>query len=220
MPLLVLSSAASAVGGSTVYTGTITEGNANAYAGWSFLVSGFVNSVNNGYFACTASSATTLTLSNAHGIAEGHAATAFGGWILACKELNGGIYLTRLPRATIKLDGSVQPGVPDNWYFVGPGTNPSITEYSGTKFALVFTYLSHLNVRIVDIAAWGWIDRANFVLGDDRLKEFPNIARWFAGIDARPAVARARAIGKDIPFKREMDEEARRNLFPQNYIAA
>jgi GST-like protein len=73
---------------------------------------------------------------------------------------------------------------------------------------------------IVDIAAWGWIDRANFVLGDGRRDEFPNIARWFAAIDARPAVARARAIGKDIAFKRDMDEAARRNLFPQNYVAA
>jgi GST-like protein len=73
---------------------------------------------------------------------------------------------------------------------------------------------------IVDIAAWGWIDRANFVLGEGRLGEFPDISRWFAGIDARPAVTRARAISKDLTFKREMDEEARRNLFPTNYVAA
>jgi GST-like protein len=73
---------------------------------------------------------------------------------------------------------------------------------------------------IVDIAAWGWIDRANFVLGEGRLGEFPDISRWFAGIDARPAVTRARAISKNLTFKREMDEEARRNLFPTNYVAA
>jgi GST-like protein len=73
---------------------------------------------------------------------------------------------------------------------------------------------------IADIAAWGWVDRANFVLGEGRLKEFPNVAKWFADIDARPAVARARAISKDIAFKREMDEQARRNLFPQNYAVA
>ena len=81
-------------------------------------------------------------------------------------------------------------------------------------------YLVSENYTIVDIAAWGWIDRANFVLGEGRLGEFSNIARWFAGIDARPAVARARAIAKDVTFKREMDDEARRNLFPQNYIPA
>jgi GST-like protein len=72
---------------------------------------------------------------------------------------------------------------------------------------------------IVDIAAWGWIDRANFVLGEGRRDEFTNISRWFAAIDARPAVARARAIGTKLEFKREMDEETRRALFPQNYMA-
>ena len=52
------------------------------------------------------------------------------------------------------------------------------------------------------------------------LGPYSNIARWFAGIDARPAVARARAIAKDVTFKREMDDEARRILFPQNYVPA
>lgn len=75
-------------------------------------------------------------------------------WILSAKELNGGIYITRLPKAIVNADGSVQPGIPDNWYFVGPGTNPSVAEYNGTQFILMFTYLSHMNVRIVDIATW------------------------------------------------------------------
>jgi len=82
------------------------------------------------------------------------------------------------------------------------------------------TFMVGNDYTIVDIAAWGWIDRANFVLGEGRLGEFPNISKWFAGIDARPAVARARAIAKDLTFKREMDEEARRNLFPTNYAVA
>jgi GST-like protein len=82
------------------------------------------------------------------------------------------------------------------------------------------TFMVGKDYTIVDIAAWGWIDRANFVLGEGRLGEFPNLSRWFASIDARPAVARARAIGKDLTFKRDLDEEARRALFPQNYVAA
>jgi hypothetical protein len=73
---LVLSAAAAASGGSTVYTGTITGGGANAFAGIYFVVAGFVTAANNGTFVCTASTTTTLTLTNAAGVAETHAGTA------------------------------------------------------------------------------------------------------------------------------------------------
>ncbi len=61
---------------STVYSGTITGGTGNGFAGDSFTIAGFTNAANNGTFACTASTATTLTCSNAAGIAETHAGTA------------------------------------------------------------------------------------------------------------------------------------------------
>jgi GST-like protein len=71
---------------------------------------------------------------------------------------------------------------------------------------------------IADMSAWGWIDRAKFVLGgDDPLAPFAELKRWFEAVSARPAVERARAVGKDHPFKREFDEETRRALFPSNY---
>jgi GST-like protein len=72
---------------------------------------------------------------------------------------------------------------------------------------------------IADISAWGWLDRASRVLpGDgDPLAAFPNLQRWFRAIDSRPAVAKARAVGKDHAFKKEVDEETRRALFPSNY---
>ena len=73
---------------------------------------------------------------------------------------------------------------------------------------------------IVDISAWGWLDRATMVLGEGELNAFANLKRWFDGINARPAVAAARSVGKDISFKSERDEEALRALFPQNYAAA
>jgi GSH-dependent disulfide-bond oxidoreductase len=74
---------------------------------------------------------------------------------------------------------------------------------------------------IVDMAAWGWIDRAGFALGgEDPLGGFPNLKRWFRSVDARPAAVRARAIGKDHAFKQEMDEAARRAMFPSNYPKA
>lgn len=73
---LTLTAAATAVGANTVYTGTITGGAANALAGLDFTVSGFVGAGNNGTFVAVASTATTLTLVNAAGVAETHAATA------------------------------------------------------------------------------------------------------------------------------------------------
>ncbi len=71
-----LTSVANAAGGNTVYTGTVTGGAANALAGTTFIVAGFTNAANNGTFVATASTATTLTLANAAGVAETHAATA------------------------------------------------------------------------------------------------------------------------------------------------
>ncbi|CAH0125508.1 glutathione S-transferase family protein [Roseomonas sp. CECT 9278] len=75
---------------------------------------------------------------------------------------------------------------------------------------------------IADMSAWGWIDRASRVMkGEaDPLAAFPNIKRWFQGIDARPAVARARAVGKDHAFKKDSDEQSKRAMFPSNYAAA
>ena len=74
---------------------------------------------------------------------------------------------------------------------------------------------------IADISAWGWIDRAAIVLGgSDPLDAYPNIRRWFQAINARPAVARARAVGSDHVFKQEMDDDAKRAMFPSNYSTA
>ena len=61
---------------STDYTGTITGGFGNGFAGDSFVIAGFTNAANNGTFTCTASTGTTLTCSNAAGVKETHAGTA------------------------------------------------------------------------------------------------------------------------------------------------
>ena len=72
---------------------------------------------------------------------------------------------------------------------------------------------------IADMAAWGWLQRANRVLAteDDALMPFPNLKRLYETVDARPAAARARQVGKDHAFKSISDEETRRALFPSNY---
>jgi GSH-dependent disulfide-bond oxidoreductase len=80
-------------------------------------------------------------------------------------------------------------------------------------------YIVGSGYTIADMSAWGWLDRASKVLRgkDDPLASFPELKRWFAAVDARPAVSRARAVGKDHAFKVELDEEAKRALFPSNY---
>lgn len=75
---LTLSAAAAAVAGVTAYTGTITGGGSNAFAGFTFTVAGFSTAANNGTFICTASTTTVLTLENVNGAVESHAATATG----------------------------------------------------------------------------------------------------------------------------------------------
>lgn len=72
---LTLTAAGNASAGSTIYNGTI-GGAGNDFAGQNFLVSNFTNGANNGVFLCTASTNTTITLSNASGVAETHAGTA------------------------------------------------------------------------------------------------------------------------------------------------
>lgn len=71
--LLVLSAVAAGTG---AYTGTITGGGSNAYAGYTFTIAGFTNAANNGFFLCTASTTTVLTLVNPASVVETHAGTA------------------------------------------------------------------------------------------------------------------------------------------------
>ena len=86
----------------------------------------------------------------------------------------------------------------------------------GKEFIVGDTY------TIADISAWGWLDRASRVLkGEaDPLAPYPNLKRLFETVDARPAVARARAVAKSHPFKKVSDEESKRALFPSNYPPA
>lgn len=82
-------------------------------------------------------------------------------------------------------------------------------------------YILGREYSIADMSGWGWLDRAPRALPGDGepLAAFPNLKRWFQAIDARPAVARARAVGKEHTFKKEMDDDARRALYPSNYPA-
>ena len=78
-------------GSSTVYTGTFPNGGGNAYAGLIFTVAGFTNAGNNttvGY-VCTASTTTTITLSNPAGVNETHSGTAVSAGAVYWDQQNG-----------------------------------------------------------------------------------------------------------------------------------
>ena len=83
-------------------------------------------------------------------------------------------------------------------------------------------YIVGEGYTIADISAWGWLDRASRVRkGEaDPLAPFPHLKRLFETVDARPAAVRARTVGKDHDFKKAVDEETRRALYPSNYPPA
>ena len=69
---------------------------------------------------------------------------------------------------------------------------------------------------IVDMAVWGWARVVPFVLGEDAWSTMPNLKRLFDEISARPAAQRANALKEKYAFKADMDDDARKHLFPQN----
>jgi GST-like protein len=83
-------------------------------------------------------------------------------------------------------------------------------------------YIVGKEYTLADISTWGWLIRAPRVMkgSEDALAEYPNLKRWFERVDARPAAARAKDAGKDHAFKKDMDEQAKRALFPSNYPKA
>ncbi|GGQ12025.1 glutathione S-transferase family protein [Shewanella litoralis] len=81
-------------------------------------------------------------------------------------------------------------------------------------------YLVGDEYTIADVSAWGWIDKATVVLGEEGLAPYPNLQRWFDSVSARPAIETARNFGKDVAFKGEFDDEAKRAFFPQNFPKA
>jgi len=88
----------------------------------------------------------------------------------------------------------------------------------------VSPYLAAETYTIADMAAYSWIDwadRNQLVLGNELAwARWLHLRRWFLDIAKRPAAARARNAGKDLPLKTAFDEETLRALFPQNYEQA
>jgi len=72
-------------------------------------------------------------------------------------------------------------------------------------------YLAGGDYTIADMAVWPWTRRPERQ-GVDR-DEYPNFKRWFAAIEARPAVQRGVQVLAEQQSTGTLSEEARRNMF-------
>lgn len=144
---LTLTSVANASGSTTVYSGTITGGASNAFAGMQFTVGGFTNNQNNGTYTASASTATTLTLLNSQGTAETTAASTRSDGavfidnqdgtktlLFAKSPTAGQMYFIGVAGILYMGDGldtvKYTPGNPNGliwkWGILAPGKQPSI----------------------------------------------------------------------------------------------
>jgi GST-like protein len=78
------------------------------------------------------------------------------------------------------------------------------------------TYMLGEKYSLVDMAVWGWARAVPFILGEDAWAKLPHLKRHLDAINARPAAQRAEALKSRFAFKAEMDDDARKQLFPQN----
>lgn len=71
---------------------------------------------------------------------------------------------------------------------------------------------------IVDMAVWGWAGRLPYVVGTGEAtwERYPQLKRLLDTISARPAAQRIEALRARHAFKTEMDEQARKFMYPQN----
>ncbi len=77
-------------------------------------------------------------------------------------------------------------------------------------------YMMGDQYTIVDMSLWGWARVIPFILGADAWEKLPNVKRWLDNINTRPAAQRTEVLKTQFQFKTEMDEEARKILFPGN----
>jgi len=83
-------------------------------------------------------------------------------------------------------------------------------QLAGHKYMLGDRY------TLVDMAVWGWARAIPRILGDGAWEKLPNLKRLFDEINARPAAKRVEALKDKHAYKMEMDDIAKRAMFPQN----
>jgi GST-like protein len=77
-------------------------------------------------------------------------------------------------------------------------------------------YMLGSSYTIVDMALWGWARLIPHVMGNpEAWNRFANVRRLHDEINSRPSAAGVERLRNQYKFKTEMDEEARRFMFPQ-----
>ena len=67
---------------------------------------------------------------------------------------------------------------------------------------------------LLDMAVWGWARAVPFALGAEAWEQLPHVKRLLDTVSARPAAQRVAAFKDRYIFKTEMDDAARRAMFP------
>ena len=67
---------------------------------------------------------------------------------------------------------------------------------------------------LLDMAVWGWARAVPFALGSDAWEQLPHVKRLLDAVNERPAAQRTALLKDKHDFKTEMDDEARRAMFP------
>jgi len=75
-------------------------------------------------------------------------------------------------------------------------------------------YMLGETYTLVDMAVWGWARVGARVIGEEAWAKMTHVKRHLDEISARPAAVRSEAIKERFQFKSEMDEEAKRYMFP------
>jgi GST-like protein len=76
------------------------------------------------------------------------------------------------------------------------------------------TWMLGDSYSVLDMAVWGWARAVPFALGPDAWAQLPNVKRLLDTVNERPAAQRTVSLKDKHNFKTEMDDEARRAMFP------
>lgn len=74
-------------------------------------------------------------------------------------------------------------------------------------------YLAGDEYSIADISLWGWCRGLQYLMGEEAWTRFPEVARHFREINARPAAQRVAQLASRHDFKQDTDDETLASLF-------